>query len=91
MLIMNDDTLAPFWLKQIVFKPDGSQFNLRKMHCSLLPRRRFQAAGGQRAQPAAAASSFPLPPCAPQWRRQWRCQVERIVCWRPIYPSKPTC
>ena len=28
-----------FGCEQIVFKPDGSQFNLRKMHCSLLPRR----------------------------------------------------
>ena len=42
-----------FGCEQIVFKPDGSQFNLRKMHCSLLLRHRFQAA---------AAAAVPSPP-----------------------------
>ena len=46
-----------FGCEQIVFKPDGSQFNLRKMHCSLLPRR-SSAATALAASIAPAARSI---------------------------------
>ena len=46
-----------FGCEQIVFKPDGSQFNLRKMHCSLLP-----FSGGRRAQRARFVKKVHKPP-----------------------------